>query len=89
MSLRPFYIQNLVSFFSENGVISQMNLKEKNLVGAKDESSVVEMSQQEFLELLRKNGYLNQEIPINQALVQDLRSFFDVWAQELHPTDLL
>ena len=47
-----------------------MNLKEKNLVGAKDESSVVEMTQQEFLELLRKNGYLNQEIPINQVVAQ-------------------
>jgi hypothetical protein len=51
-------------------LISQMNLKEKNLVGAKDESSVVEMSQQEFLQLLRKNGYLNQEIPINQVVAQ-------------------
>lgn len=51
-------------------LISQMNLKEKNLVGAKDESSVVEMTQQEFLELLRKNGYLNQEIPINQVVAQ-------------------
>lgn len=52
-------------------LISQMNLKEKNLVGAKDESSVVEMTQQEFLELLRKNGYLNQEIPINQVVAQE------------------
>ena len=48
-----------------------MNLKEKNLVGAKNESSVVEMTQQEFLELLRKNGYLNQEIPINQVVAQN------------------
>jgi hypothetical protein len=54
-----------------NELISQMNLKEKNLVGAKDESSVVEMTQQEFLDLLRKNGYLNQEIPINQVVAQN------------------
>jgi len=53
-------------------LISQMNLKEKKLVGAKDENSVVEMTQQEFLELLRKNGYLNQEIPINQVVAQDI-----------------
>lgn len=52
-------------------LISQMNLKEKKLVGAVDENSVIEMTQQEFLELLRKNGYLNQEIPINQVAAQE------------------
>ena len=43
-----------------------------------------------FAQMMRTvSRFSDQEIPINQALVQDLRSFFDVWAQELHPTDLL
>ena len=40
-----------------------------------------------FAQLMRTiSRFSNQEIPINQALVQDLRNFFDEWAHELDST---
>lgn len=42
-----------------------------------------------FAQMMRTIGrFSDQEIPINQSLVQDLRSFFDSWAHELDPVDL-
>ena len=40
-----------------------------------------------FAQMMRTIGrFSDQEIPIDQALVQVLRNFFDVWAQELDST---
>ena len=42
-----------------------------------------------FAQMMRTIGrFSDQEIPINQSLVQDLRRFFDSWAHELDPVDL-
>jgi hypothetical protein len=42
-----------------------------------------------FAQMMRTiSRFSDQEIPINQTLVQDLRSFFDAWAQELDPVNL-
>ena len=42
-----------------------------------------------FAQMMRTIGrFSDQEIPINQSLIQDLRSFFDAWAHELDPVGL-
>ena len=48
-------------------LLAQMKSQKSNLVGATEGSGVVEMTQSEFIDFIRKNGYLNQEIPLNQV----------------------